>query len=142
MEYDLHHDVNGLVALNQQTIATDTTTNGNWIDTAGFNAIEFFTFLGNWTDGAYALTVSHADESDQSDAETVPAADLLGTPASLGADNAINRVGYIGGTLADGSYAKRRYVRLNVVSTGTTSGSPIGAVAVLGIPDHGPVADQ
>ena len=142
MEFDLHHEMKPLVALRAAAIITDTDTDGIIIDTLGFNGIEFAAFTGDWTDGAFATQIEHADAANFSDGEIVAAGDLLGTPGVLGADDAVARVGYIGGTVASGDYEKRRYVRLTIVSTGTTSGSIIGGLAILGIPMHGPVADQ
>lgn len=143
MEFDLHHGMKALVALTVAEIATDTDTDGIIIDTLGFNGIEFIAFTGDWTDGAFAMQIEHADVIGFTGSEIVPAADLIGTPGSLGADDVAARVGYIGGTLADGTYAKRRFVRLTIVSTSTgATGSFIGGIAILGIPMHGPAADQ
>lgn len=142
MEFDIHSDMHGAVAVPAAAITSDTTTVGVIIDTDKYGGLEFLASSGNWTDGAFALIVEHGDVANLSDAEVVPAAELLGTPAPIGADNTVSRVGYVGGTLADGTYAKRRYVRLSIVSTGTTTGSLMQALAILRIPMHGPVADQ
>lgn len=134
MEYDIHSRQKGEIALDVAAIITDTTTVGNIIDTKDFEGLEFYAFLGDWTDGAFALILEDGDDSGLSDAATVSADNTIGVAASLGADNALTRIGYGG---------KKRFVRASIVSTSTSSGSDgVGAVAVLGIPKSVPVADQ
>lgn len=135
MEYDLHHNVKGVNALNIQAIATNTTTVGNIIDTVSFESIEFLIQAATLTDGAYALKLEHGDDSGLSDAADVPAAEVLGALTGFVAtdDNAVKRLGYIG---------KKRYVRLSIVSTGVTTGGTLGATASLSHPKHAPVAEQ
>ena len=135
MRKDLHYNIETDVALNYQTINSDTTTNGNIIDTKGFNALEFVIMTGTLTDGDYAPQIQEGDESDLSDAATVAAANLLGTAAegSFTADtddNASRRIGV--------KIGNKRYYRLNIVSTNTSSGAVIGAVAIKGVKDVGP----
>lgn len=142
MEYDLHHEQKGEIALQAALISTNTTTVGAIIDTKDFGGIEFFVFAGVVVNGAFNVLIEHGDDAGLSDAETVPAADLLGTPAEIDTTDDIRRVGYIGGTLADGTFAKRQFVRLSIVSTGVSTAAVIGALGNLGIPKHGPVADQ
>lgn len=132
--FDLHDNCEVALALAAQTIATDTTTNGAIIDTLGFHGLEFILQSAAITDGAYTVTLTHGDDSGLSDGATVSADDLLGSIAFADTDdNAAKRIGYIG---------KKRYVRLNVVSTGTTTGGAFAATAVKFSPKHAPVANQ
>lgn len=136
MEYDLHNNVNAAMALKEAAITTDTTTVGEIIDTAEFGSLEFIISSGTITDGAYALKLEEGDDSGLSDAADVPAADILGDLVGFVAadDDAVKRVGSIG---------KKRYQRLSIVSTGTTTGADsIGAVAVQGNPRSMPVANN
>lgn len=135
MEYDLHNNVNVVAVLAPVAIATNTTTNGVIIDTAEYGSLEYIVSAGVLTDGAYAFTIQESDDSGMSGATNVAADDLLGALASLAAtdDGKIQRVGIIG---------KKRYQRIAVVSTGTTSGGLVGIVAVQGTPKRAPVADQ
>lgn len=132
--FDLHNNCDVITALNSQTIATDTTTNGVIIDTKGSRAIEFILTSGTITDGAYTVTATQGDDSGLSDGVAVDAELLLGSIAFAATeDNVSKRVGFIG---------KKRYVRFSVVSTGTTSGGVFSGVAVRANPNHAPVANQ
>ena len=101
-EYDIHTEMKAEVAFDSAVIATDTNTDGNFIDIAGFDAVEFILNIGLLTDGAYDLVVLHATSLAGAGAEVVPAGDLIGTPGQLTVDDTVSRVGYIGGTLAAG----------------------------------------
>jgi hypothetical protein len=132
--FDLHHQVEQRTALAIAAITTNTTTAGIIIDTANYTALEFLLIAGTVTDGAYAVSLEHGDDSGLSDAAAVPAAETLGDADIAAADDdASKRIGYIG---------KKRYVRLSIVSTGVTTGvDGVGAIAVLGGASHQPVAD-
>ena len=134
MECDLHNNVDDRIALDLAAISTDTTTVGNIIDTAGYESIEFIALSGTITDGAYAFKIEDGDNSALSDAADVDSTLLLGdlTGFALTDDDTSKRVGCI---------AKKRYVRLSIVSTATTTGvNMMGAAAVLGHPHVAPVA--
>jgi len=135
MEFDLHSNIKQLVALDFAAITTDTTTVGNIIDTLDFESLEFIVQSGDITDGAYALLLEEGDDSGLSDVAAVSAEETLGVLTGFVAadDNAAKRVGSIG---------KKRYQRLSIVSTGTTTGvDSMTAVAVLGNPKTAPVAE-
>jgi hypothetical protein len=135
MEKDIHSNVKTLIALDVGTISSDTTTVGNIIDTAGFEGLEFSIQSGTITDGAYALLLEEGDDSGLSDAAAVPSDNTLGVLTGFAAanDDSVLRVGSIG---------KKRYQRLSVVSTGTTTGGTnFTAQAILGFPKSGPVAE-
>jgi len=132
---DLHHSSESVLAMESQTISTDTTTVGEIIDTAGYEALEILTISGTITDGAYAMLLEEGDNSALSDAATVASAETLGDCSyALADDDTPKRVGYIG---------KKRYVRLSFVSTSTSSGGTLfGALALLSNAMHQPTADQ
>lgn len=131
--FDLHHATKVTPGLTSQTIATDTTTLGEIIDTAGFTALEFAVLSGTLTDGAYAVSLLESDASDMVGATAVAAAEQLGdADFAIADDDGAKRIGYIG---------KKRYCRLSVVSTATTAGGVLAAVAVLAGAAHQPVAD-
>ena len=135
MEYDLHSNVDGDIALAVQDITTNTTTVGAIIDTAGFESLEFLITSGTITDGAYALLLEEGDDSGLSDAAAVPTANILGVLTGFADtdDDTVKRVGSIG---------KKRYQRLSIVSTGvTTGGTNFTALAVKGNPRSAPVAE-
>jgi len=136
MENDLHNNVKGVLAVAVQDITTNKTVTGAIIDTAGFESLEYLVTSGTLTDGAYAFVLQEGDASNLSDAAAVPAADTLGSLTGFAAtdDDTVKRVGSIG---------KKRYQRLQIVSTATTSGGTnFTATAVLSHPQTVPVAAQ
>ena len=135
MEKDLHSNVKTLIALAVQDITSDTTTVGAIIDTLGFESLEYSIQSGTITDGAYALKLEDGDDSGLSDAADVPTANILGVLTGFVADDDDE-------TKRVGSISKKRYQRLSVVSTSTsTGGTNFAAQAVLGHPKTGPVAE-
>ncbi len=133
--FDLHHTSKALIALANQNITTDTTTAGAIIDTAGFEALEFLLASGTITDGAYAVKIQEGDNSDLSDAADVSAEETLGNADyALADDDTPKRIGYIG---------KKRYARIVVTSTSTsTGGTNFSALALLANASHQPTSDQ
>lgn len=129
---DLKNNIQQLVGFNIQAISSDTTTNGAEIDTQGFESATFILQAGTLSDGTYTPLIEESDVSG-SGYTAVADADLIGTEADAAVDasNEISRIGYIG---------KKRYVRLSVVSTSTSSGGTVGAVAILGSARHNAVS--
>ena len=126
MDYDLKSSLGTEVAVNFGTIASDTTTAGNIISSAGFGSIVFSLVTGPVTDGDYSLTLEHGDDPLLSDATAVASTDLIGGLPSFTEDtddNATLNVGYIG---------KKPYLKANIVSANTSSGAVIGVLAIKG----------
>jgi hypothetical protein len=138
MEYDLHSQVKAEVALDQQTINSATTTDGNVIDTKGFESLEYIIFSGAVT-AAGTLVTTLLEESDEvtfgGEETAVASTEILGTALALDADADDDKVFRIG------SIGKKRYQRLALVSTGAPN-LVIGAVGVLSNPHETPVAEQ
>lgn len=130
---DLHHSIKVLVGLTSQTISTDTTTLGEIIDMQGFESCEFALISGTITDGAYAVTLLEDDAAGMGTATAVSSDHQLGASAfALADDDTAYRWGYIG---------KKRYVRVKIVSTATTSGGVFAGVCIQGAARTQPVAD-
>jgi hypothetical protein len=135
MQFDIHNDMYVRMALNSGAIASSTTTNGNIIDTQGFNALEFILRASAYTDGTFTPSFTHGDDAALGDGTTVDAADLITTDgagtssAAVTAANAPKRIGYRG---------DKRYVRLNIVSTSVSSGGTLSAEALLARPSVAP----
>lgn len=129
--HDLHTKISEKVALNIAAITTNTTTNGASVERTGSESLEFVIQSGVLTDGAYAVNVQHSDDGSVW-ADAVAADDLLGAEPSFAAtdDNVVKSVGYIGG---------KKFARIQIVSTGVTTGGTLGAVAVLDHALHQPV---
>lgn len=132
--FDSYHGSRVETALDVAAISSSTTTNGNIIDTAGFEALLFAFVSGTITDGAYTVQLWHGDDSGLSDAAQVGADEVLGSVDFAAADDdASKRIGYIG---------KKRYVQVRVVSSGVTTGGTLGAIGILSTAHHAPVANQ
>lgn len=123
---DTHNNIAIANALNGATIATNTTTDGAAVDTQGFGAAEIIARSSAWTDGAYALSLVECDTSGGA-YTAVAAAQVLGAGPSIGAANTLKKIGYLG---------SKRFIKLRVTSTGTTSGAHLSAVAVLARERH------
>jgi len=129
---DMHHHTKALAGLTLQTLTTGTVT-GEIIDTAGFNSLEFALLSSTITDGAFVVSLLHGNDSGLSDVTAVSAAETLGDADYADTDDdTANRIGYIG---------KKRYVQLNIVATGATTGGDFAGIAVLGNAAHMPTAD-
>jgi len=145
--FDLHNETKDFVALNIGTISTNTDTDGAIIDTSGFEATKFIIHSGTITDGVYVPSIYESDDSAMAGATVIAADFLIGTtnvtgerPSyatipvapvtdatfSLAADsNKVARIGCLN---------KKRYIRLRLTSTGTSSGGILSAVCELGYP--------
>ncbi|WP_017993825.1 hypothetical protein [Rhizobium leguminosarum] len=133
MQFDSAQGMAVQNAVNTGAISTSTTTAGVIIDTQGYNSLTFILNMGARTDGTYTLSVEHGDAANLSDTSTPAADDLVGTAAgtALAVAQGVKKLGYVG---------NKRYVRANIVSTGVTSGATAGALAILGRPSVGPIA--
>ncbi len=125
MEMDLSSSLDPQVAFDSQAITSDTTTNGNIIDSQGYESLDFSILSATLSDGTYTAQLQHGDDSGLSDASVVASDDYIGDLPVFAdtEDNAVKHVGYVG---------KKRYVRLNIVSASTTSGGTLAAIAIRG----------
>lgn len=124
---DLHNNLDGAAALTPRSVAANGTINGSTVDVQGYNSVEFLVAAGTITDGTHAVNVQDSDDgSTWADAD---AASILGAEPSFAAtdDNLVKQVGYVG---------PKRYCRIQLVSSGVTSGGLFGAVATLGRERH------
>lgn len=136
-EYDLHSNVDVRIALETQTINSNITTNGEAIDTLGFDSLEFVVQTGMVTNGEYAIKLEESTDISFPILLTT----LLSSDETLGLlltfvganDNMIVRVGSIG---------KKRYQRLSIVSTNVVGMATVSAAAILAHPHTVPIADS
>lgn len=112
-------------------IATDTTTNGTGLAWGAYRSVMVVIFGGAITDGTFVFEVQDSD--DDSSYTAVADAYLEGTEPTLisTSDNNLTVIGYKG---------TRKYVRVSVTSTGTTSGGVVSALIICANPYHSPVA--
>lgn len=124
---DIHNNIDALVALTAQVISTDTTTVGEIIDTRDVDGVELLIQSATITDGAYAVLVESGDDAALSDAAAIEDKYLLGTEADAGFaladDDTVKTIGV--------KKHGKRYVRLSIVSTATTSGGTLSATAIV-----------
>lgn len=102
------------------------TASGATVDLAGYNAATFVFHVGTITDGTF--TVDAEDSPDGSNWTNIDSAYLSGTftAATASADDTIQEVGYVGA---------QRYVRANIVVTGSPStGGAVGISVIRGNP--------
>ena len=134
---DTFHDLDLAIALAGQTISSNTDTEGASIDTSENESVTFVMSVGPYNDGTYELTIQEADDDGTGNPDTfadADAADILGDDATPSLDAAgFLKVGYRGA---------KKWVRVVVTSTSTTSGASVSCVAVLGHGRYMPYATQ
>ncbi len=136
---DLVNNIKATAGYAGATIATATDTDSAVIiDTQGFESVAFAVYVGAITDGQYVLKIMETDNSDGTTgaAEVASyqnvAADRTFTKTPTDDSNRVRKVG------AD---CTKRYCKLRITSTGTTTGAVFkGAVALLGGARNNPVA--
>lgn len=120
-------------ALDISTITSDTTTNGTIIDLKGFESVTLFFKSGAIAAGTATPSFTEGNDAALADGATVAVDDLIGTVASVtyaDTDDNVNKwIGYRG---------KKRYLRVDIVTTGTTTGTVISCDAILGTPHKAP----
>jgi hypothetical protein len=89
-----------------------------------FRSVTFAVHAGAITDGEHAVTIE--DSANGTDWVAAAASDLQGSlPTLTDADaNTVTEVGYVG---------PRRYVRMVLTTTDSTTGGYVDAVALLGV---------
>jgi hypothetical protein len=128
---DFTSDVLAATAFNIQLLAADATTNGNEIDTQGYQSIVFICATGTIADGDYAFSLQSTNTTGQNYL-AVPATDIIGTVPAFTLDtddDQVRRFSYRGDD---------RFLRIQVTAANTNNGGTVGAYALLGSPDNAP----
>ena len=121
---DLRSDVLNKLAFNAD-ITTDTTTNGDIIDTQEFGTAMFTIFSPVYTDGPYTPVLEESDDSGMSGANDVADDNLIGT--EVGA--VISAVTAGGASLVSiGAFGTKRFLRLKITSASTSTGARINSI--------------
>ena len=131
-QFDLKNQIAEKVALNFQTINSDTTTDGVIIDTLAFESVTFIMQTGTVSAGDVTMLIQDGDDPALSDAADVSDTFLLGleSDTTLTAANTVSRIGYVG---------KKQFVRLSAV-TDNSANLQVGAICVLGDSISNPTA--
>lgn len=125
MERDQKSSILGENAFDNQEIVSDTITVGEIIDTQGFESLTYLIQSGVLTDGAYVAVLEDGDDSGLSDAAVVDSDLVIGNLPSFADtdDQTVKSVGVV---------SKKRYQRLSITSSGTTTSGFFSAVALKG----------
>ncbi len=128
----LIYNTKTLRGFNNQAISSNTQVTGTVIDTKGFKDALVIVTMTARTDGTLTPRIY---ESDSSGSGFTDVADdyILGTEAGA-AVSAAQALGDVGVALT------KRYLRIDGVATGVTSGFTGGCIVVLGQPTHAPIA--
>jgi hypothetical protein len=123
---DIRSHAQSNVALSAN-ISTNTTTNGAILDTANFELGLMFTLMASaYTDGTYDVTIEHGNDPALADAAALSSDNLIGTLANM----QLTAVSASGAKLKTiGVFGNKRYVRLNIVSTGVTTGADLHVIS-------------
>ena len=106
-------------------ITSDTTTVGAILDMLGVDRALFVLLNKTLTDGDYEFQLFHGDASDMADEAQVDATDLNGTLPDWDEDTDDDQVQTVE------LNCRKRYARMKIVSTSTTSGvDAIGGVVL------------
>ncbi|HBM91312.1 MAG TPA: hypothetical protein DD400_05510 [Rhodospirillaceae bacterium] len=111
-------------------VRTDGTTTGTAVDLRGFDAAVISVAFGSYTDGTHTPSLEHS--VDGVTYASVGASELdeaLEAVSDSSGANTVQSVGYLGA---------RRYVRVIMIVTGSTSGAASGASVIVGEPHNAP----
>lgn len=126
---DITNEIKPVLAMDQ-TITTNTDTEGVAIDTQGVHAFVFAINVVDYTDGTYTPAIEESDDVGFSSPSDVEAARLLGTVA----DATISGAQSEGDTIKSlGAFDTKRFIRLKQASTVVTTGAQIVADALLNL---------
>ncbi len=136
---DLINNLDFKRAISPAAATTDNTAYTTQIlDRMGSEAVALALVLGSLADvdATFAVTFEHGDAANLSDATAVPADQLNGTLAlagfDLSHDNAIRKIGYVGG---------KRYVRATVTPSNNTGNVFLAALWILGRRNNRPTSN-
>ncbi len=133
---DLANNVKATAGYAGATIATNADTDSAVIiDSQGFESLMYAVYVGAITDGTYKLKILESDSATFADSGAeVGSYHVQNSFTKTPTDNS-NSVLKVGAKLS------KRYAKLRITSTGTTSGAVFkGAVALLGGAHSAPVA--
>lgn len=139
---DLHHNAKQMLALSPVALGATGTSNGKIIDRKGYGGVEFYVTYGAISTTGSVVTALVQEGDVTGSLTSVADLDLNGTEALVGlaagarvsgtGQQVVKRIGYIG---------SKRYVRLSLTNSGTTSAGLMGAVAVMYNPALMPISN-
>lgn len=126
--------LNNVLLTFEAAISTDTTTTtGAIIDTADQDlGVSFFIGATAYTDGTYKLVIIEGDDSGLSDGTTVGAEKLVEVPGLKAVTDGVTALTADGAKYFKvGVHSTKRFLRANIVSTGTSTGAQISVLALV-----------
>lgn len=136
---DLANAIAIALAIAPVVVTDDSGITGITIDRQNYDSVTFGILTGTLADAAFTgtITVQEGDLANMSDAASVADADLIISANVIAfnqADDAKTiKIGYVG---------NKRYVRVNIATTGNAGSLPISAFALLGHPTQLPQSTQ
>lgn len=127
---DLVHNLQATASI-VPAARTDGSVLGASVDLRGFGAAMAVLSAGVYTDGVHQLKVQHSD--DDVLFSDVDASELQGEL------NEVDNASFSGKTQKMGYVGNKRYIRLVLTTTGSTSGALICAHVIAGKPGQAPV---
>jgi hypothetical protein len=114
---------NSNIALKLQTISSDTATNGEIIDSQGYESLKLITAVGTVSAGDVTVSaIKESDDSGMAGATDVPTARLIGTNATLDTSDTLDEIGVV---------LHKQYVRATY-TTANSANLVVGSIAELG----------
>jgi len=126
---DLTSYINPKRCISPVVVSDNTAQVGQIIDKQGFESLTYIIASGTLVSATASFTVLLEEGSlaNMSDATTVAAVDMIGTPAQasfiFSDDDKVRKIGYIGG---------KRYTRLTITPATNAAAAPIAVIALLG----------
>lgn len=142
VKMDLHNNVKQVLAVAPVALGATGAITGRTIDTKGYNGAEFILEYGAVTTTGTVATVILYEGDTTGAFASVADTDLIGTEtlASLLAGARASGTGMLVSKRL-GYKGNKRYLRLNIVGSGTTSVGIVAASALLFNPEAAPISN-
>lgn len=140
---DMHNNIKQVLAVAPVALGATGAVTGRVIDRKGYAGVEFLIEYGAvTTTGTVVTPVLYAADTTGALA-SVADDDMIGTEALAGLPATTPRTSGVGQLVTKrlGYKGLKRYVRLNLVGSGTTSVGIVAASAIMFVPSVGPVSN-
>lgn len=140
---DLHNNIKQVLAVAPVALGATGANTGRVIDRKGYAGVEFLIEYGAITTTGTVVTPVLYEGDTTGALASVANADLIGTEALAGLAASTDRTSGSGKLVTKrlGYKGNKRYVRLNLNGTGTTSVGIVAASAILFNPEAAPVSN-
>lgn len=141
--HELHNNVKQVLAMAPVALGATGNNTGRIIDRKGYVGVEFIVEYGAVTTTGTVVTATLFEGDVTGSMTSVADADMLGTEALVGLAAATPRASGTTKLVSKrlGYKGSKRYVRLDLNGTGTTSVGVVAASALLHTPEAAPVSN-